>query len=111
MTSRNRYLLSAKFCIALPLCLLVAAGCSKTTETTTTSTSGSAPDAPMRGGAPGQSGGGPGGGMRGGGRGAPVAENASGSEIYAAKCGCHGPEGKGGKAPVLTSVASRSIRI
>ncbi len=46
--------------------------------------------------------------MRGGGRGGPVAENATGVEIYQAKCNCHGPEGKGGRAPVLTSVASRS---
>ena len=49
--------------------------------------------------------------MRGGGpggRGGPVAENASGAEIYQAKCGCHGPGGAGGRAPVLTGVSGRS---
>ena len=46
--------------------------------------------------------------MRGGGKGGPVAENATGAEIYQAKCNCHGPEGKGGRAPVLTAVSSRS---
>ena len=42
------------------------------------------------------------------GRGGPVAANATGPEIYQAKCGCHGPGGKGGKAPDLTAVANRS---
>lgn len=53
----------------------------------------------MQGGGPGGMRGGPGGpgGMRGG----PVAESASGAEIYQAKCNCHGPEGKGGRAPQL----------
>ncbi len=45
--------------------------------------------------------GGPGG-QRGGG---PVAENASGAEIYKAKCGCHGEDGKGKRAPALTGVS------
>ena len=31
--------------------------------------------------------------------------NATGAEIYKAKCGCHGPDGKGGRAPVLTGVS------
>jgi len=44
--------------------------------------------------------------MRGGG--APLADNASGAEIYQAKCGCHGAEGAGGRAPMLTNLASDS---
>ncbi len=58
------------------------------------------------GGPPGGPRGGPPGGGRG--RGGPVAANATGPEIYQAKCGCHGPAGHGGRAPNLTSVASRS---
>ncbi len=114
MTNRNRFLFSARCFVALPLCVLLAAGCSKPSDTSSGASSGSASsgassDSPMKGGGggPGQPGG-PGGGMQGGGRGKPIAENASGAEIYQAKCNCHGPEGKGGRAPVLTSVASRS---
>ena len=47
------------------------------------------------------------GGPRGGG-GGPVAANASGAEIYQAKCGCHGPDGKGKRAPALTDVGGDS---
>jgi mono/diheme cytochrome c family protein len=44
------------------------------------------------------------------GRGAPVAANASASEIYQQKCQfCHGPQGQGGRsAPALTASAGRS---
>ena len=34
-----------------------------------------------------------------------LAAGASGTEIMQAKCGCHGPGGKGGKAPVLVGNA------
>ena len=88
------------FVAALSLCVLMVAGCSKPTENTT------APEGGSPGAQAGAPSGMPGGGMRGGG--APVAESASGAEVYQAKCGCHGPEGKGGRAPVLTAVSSRS---
>lgn len=42
------------------------------------------------------------------GRGGPVAANATGDEIYQQKCGCHGPGGKGGRAPVLTGGGGKS---
>ena len=67
----------------------------------------------MMGGGPGGSGmrGGPGGFMGSGGRGGrggPVSATATGEEIYAQKCGCHGPGGKGGKAPTLVGGAGKS---
>jgi cytochrome c6 len=53
--------------------------------------------------------GGPGGRRGPGGRGGgPVAANATGAEIFQAKCqGCHGAGGAGGRAPALTAVGSR----
>jgi hypothetical protein len=103
MRNGRPYLMGTGVFIALPLCLLLCAGCSK-------------PDAaaPQASGTPsggmsetGSPGGGPAGGRPGGGgRGGPVAQNASGADIYKAKCGCHGPDGKGGKAPMLTGVGS-----
>jgi hypothetical protein len=108
MRTGYRRLLGAGIFAALPLCLLLAAGCSKPEETSGGSNTGPAQGPP---GGPGGPGGGPGGRMRGGGPGGPggpVAENATGAEIYQAKCNCHGPGGKGGRAPVLTGVSSRA---
>jgi mono/diheme cytochrome c family protein len=87
------------FLAAMSLCALMVAGCSKPAETTAAPAESGSPGAQAT--APGgmQGGGMPGGGMRG--RGAPVAENASGAEVYQAKCGCHGTEGKGGRGPAL----------
>ena len=84
--------------VALPLCMLLIAGCSKpeTPEAAPGSPPAGSSGAPM---------GGPGGGGGQGRGGGPVAANASGAEIYKAKCGCHGPDGKGGRAPVLTALS------
>ena len=38
------------------------------------------------------------------GGGAPVAADATGDQIYQAKCGCHGPNGAGGNAPTLAGI-------
>lgn len=115
MTRGSRFNLYVGLSMALPLCALIATGCSKPEDASGGPPAGP-PGAPMGG--PGGSMGGPGGpgGMRGGGPGGPgggggggpVAENASGAEIFQAKCGCHGPGGAGGKAPNLTKVGSRS---
>jgi mono/diheme cytochrome c family protein len=100
MKHGRKSLMGAGLFVAMPLCMLLVAGCSK-------------PDAP----APAPSGPPPGGGMSGptgmGGPGGPrgggpVAANASGAEIYQAKCGCHGPDGKGKRAPALTDVSNDS---
>jgi mono/diheme cytochrome c family protein len=40
--------------------------------------------------------------------GGPVAATATGAEIFQAKCRCHGPDGKGGRAPALTGGAGKS---
>jgi cytochrome c553 len=90
------------------LCLLVAAGCSKPEE----SGGGPPPGGPGPGG-PGGMRGGPGGpgGMRGGprGGGAPLSANASGAEVYQAKCQfCHGANGAGARGPALSGLGSRS---
>ena len=91
----------------LPLCLLIAAGCSKPSEPAAPSADGAASGSGNGGGM--QGGGRQGGGRRGGGgRGGPVAANATGAEIYQAKCGCHGPEGKGGRAPALAAYAAQT---
>jgi mono/diheme cytochrome c family protein len=90
MKNRRHSLAGAGLFIAMPLCMLLIAGCSK-------------PETPPEGPPPGAPMGGPGGGGQNP-RGGPVAANASGAEIYKAKCGCHGPGGKGGRAPVLTGV-------
>ncbi len=101
----NKGLLTARIGFTLlPLCLLIAAGCSKPTEQA----------APTSGASAGNSGGGFGGGMQGSGRrgggrrGGPVAANATGAEIYQVKCGCHGPNGAGGRAPALAAYAGHS---
>jgi cytochrome c6 len=113
MTKDGRFTICAALTLALPLCALFAAGCQN---------QGQAPPPPVGqmgggnapGGVPGNSAGGPGvarmGGGPGGGRmgGGPVAESATGAEIFQAKCGCHGPEGKGGRggAPVLAGITA-----
>ncbi len=107
MTRGTRSIIAGGGVTVLSLCLLLSAGCNKAPETSDTPpTSAGGP-----GGSPGGMGRGPGGPGRGGrgpGGGGPIAANASGEEIYQKKCGCHGPEGKGGKAPVLTGGAGKS---
>lgn len=93
MQTGRKALLSAGLFIVMPLGMLAFVGCNKQEE---------APP-PPQGPTPGMSRGG--GAPRGSG---PVAADASGEEIYQAKCGCHGPGGKGGRAPVLTGVSSES---
>lgn len=76
--------------------LLLGAGCNKNSDSSETPPA-NAPGGP------------PGGAMRGGPRGGgPIAADASGSEIFAKKCGCHGPDGKSGRAPALTGGAGKS---
>lgn len=104
MTTNKGLLLTRGSFVLLPLCLLIGAGCSRPAEQT----------APTAGASAGSPGGSPGGGMQGGGRrgggrrGGPVAANATGAEIYQAKCGCHGPNGAGGRAPALAAYAGHS---
>jgi mono/diheme cytochrome c family protein len=94
---------------ALSLALIVAAGCNKGGEGGAPPPGGASGGAMASGGpgGPGRMMGGPGGpgGRMGGG---PVAATATGAEIYQAKCRCHGPDGKGGRAPVLTGGAGKS---
>ncbi|MCW3096842.1 MAG: cytochrome c, class [Chthonomonadaceae bacterium] len=102
-------LMGAGLFVAMPLCLLLVAGCSQP-NAPASAPSGPPPGGGMSGpgggpGGPGGGPGGPGGGPRGGG---PVAANASGAEIYQSKCGCHGPDGKGKRAPALTDVSTDS---
>jgi mono/diheme cytochrome c family protein len=90
--------------LVLPLGSMIVTGCSK------------GGDEPAEVGGPGRMGGrmkGPGGGpnsgSRGNGRFAPVAANASASDIFAQKCaGCHGDKGQGANGPNLTEVSSDS---
>jgi cytochrome c5 len=101
MLNRRHSLLSAALFIVMPISTLLIAGCAPKQEVAP------APSGPQAGGPMG----GPGGGRRGGGGGGgggPVAENASGSEIYQAKCNCHGADGKGKRAPALTGASSKS---
>jgi len=105
MTKGSRFNLYAGLSVALPLCALLATGCQNPSSPPAAPPGGPTSGGPMGG--PGGSGGGPGG-AGGRGRGGPVAENASGAEIFQAKCGCHGPGGAGGRAPNLTGVSSRS---
>ena len=94
---KKQFIFGISFLMALPLCVLLAAGCTPPSDTTPPP-SGPGPGRPMGGpGGPG----GPGGGGR-----SPVADNATGAEIYEAKCNCHGPGGQGGRAPNLTAVAN-----
>ncbi len=87
----------------LSFSLLLGAGCNKSSDSGETAQSG-APGGPPSGGMRGGGPGGPGGPNGGG----PLAANASGSDIVAKKCGCHGPGGKGGRAPALTGGAGKS---
>ena len=109
MIRTNRSVLTAVVAIILPMCLAIFTGCSKPDDAAGTS---AAPAAPARRppGAPegpgmGRESGGPGG----TGGGATLAANASGQDIYAAKCaGCHGADGKGVRGPALAQAASDS---
>ena len=121
MTRTGSSLLSIAITVAVPLCTVLAVGCSKTEEpgiTEGTAVSPSRPGAPGRErmGDPGSSGpgggrmGGPGGRMGGpGGRqDQPVAVNATAIQIYQQKCQfCHGDKGQGVKGPALTKAANR----
>ena len=95
--------------------LFLVAGCNKQADNIPP------PGSAMQGGGPGGPGGMPGGMMGGGpggrgmmgggpgGGGGPVAENATGAEIYQQKCQfCHGQGGKGGRGPALASAAAKS---
>ena len=103
MVGMRKLSLAGTFAGLLSLSLLLVAGCHKAADDSANAPSGN----------PGGPGGPPGGMMgRGGpggpGRGGPIAANASGSEILQKKCGCHGPNGKGGRAPALTGGAGKS---
>ena len=100
MTTRRCLILVGGYAASLPLCLLLAVGCNKSSE--------APPSTPPMGSQPPGGMGGRMGGQRGRGGGQAVAANASGTEIYQAKCGCHGDQGKGKNAPALTSSASKS---
>ena len=93
MTRQTRPMTAARLMIPLSLCVLFSAGCSKPEE----------PAAPSE--TPVNRTGNPGG-RNSKGAPRPIAASASGTEIMQAKCGCHGPGGKGGKAPVLVGSAS-----
>lgn len=97
MKKVRQSLLGAGIFVAMPVCMLLIAGCSKTDNTPPPAYSPPSRDlsGPNGNGGPG----GP------GGRGGPIAANASGKEIYQAKCGCHGADGAGKKAPALTGVS------
>lgn len=105
MQNGRRLLTGTGLWIGLPLGLLVIAGCSKTNAPEADAASPPAGPSSAGPGGPGAAGGGRRGG---GGGGGPVAADASGAEIYKAKCGCHGPDGKGKRAPSLTGVGSDS---
>ena len=92
MPRQARSMTAATLMVPFSLCVLFSTGCSKSEEPTAPSeTSGS-----RAGNLGGRNSGGP-----------PraLAAGASGTEIMQAKCGCHGPGGKGGKAPVLVGNA------
>ena len=95
-----------KIALAMPLCIALAAGCGKPEDTAGTPGATVAPGGPPPGAPPG---GGPGMGRGPGGGGGPIAANASGKDIYQAKCaGCHGAEGKGARGPSLASASGDS---
>src|SRR5947209_377665 len=121
---RHSFLSLGSLAIAV-LCMVAAAGCNKPDEQKAGGPTPGAPSGPPGGprgrpggpagsaggqmGGPGGRMGGPGGGF--GGRNAPVAANATASEIFQQKCQmCHGSSGQGGRggAPALTAVANRS---
>src|SRR5207253_2498714 len=91
VVSKGKYFVTGTWLlVAMPLCVLLAAGCSKPAETEDSSSASSSDKPP---GGPGKPGGMPGGG-RGKGPVGPVAANASGAEIYQQKCQfCHGKQG------------------
>ena len=105
MAGIRKFLIASSFAGALSLSLILATGCNNGLDGGSASAPASSPNSS---GGPSRGPGGPGGdGTR---RrrarrwricGGPVAADASGSEILQKKCGCHGPGGKGGRAPVL----------
>jgi mono/diheme cytochrome c family protein len=110
MSSSARCLIVSLSVSALAFGLLMMAGCGKPDTGPGSAPPTTGPSAGMmqgrgQGGQAGMMRGGPGGmgaRMMGGGPGGPVAENASGADIFKAKCQfCHGAGGKGGKSPVL----------
>jgi hypothetical protein len=129
--SRNSILSAFRLTAVITSILAIAAGCNRSDSGAAAGPSGGGSGSGMmRGGGPGgpggpgtMMGGGPGGpgGMMGGrpggmgrgrmgggpgGPGGPIAENASGTEIFQAKCQfCHGTNGQGGRAPKLANVA------
>jgi mono/diheme cytochrome c family protein len=104
LNKRLRPITMAGLGAVMTLSLFVAAGCGKKEDAAGPPTDGpGGTSVGMRRGGPGGMGRGP------GGRGGPVAADASGSDIYQQKCqGCHGNQGAGGKAPVLTSASGKS---
>ena len=110
MMRTNRSVFAAVIAIILPTCLAVSTGCSKPDDVAGTpaapaAPAGRPPGAPERPGM-GRMPGGPGG----SGGGTPLAANASGQEVYAAKCaGCHGADGKGGRGPALAKASGDSV--
>ncbi len=107
MLRKTRAFIFASGAASLSLCLLLAAGCNNQSPSGP-NTSGPPPGMPS---GPGGTGGpmmgrGPGGP---GGMGQPVAANATGEEVYQAKCRCHGPDGAGGRtAPKIAGGAGMS---
>jgi hypothetical protein len=101
MTTLRRSIFAAGYAASLPLCLFLATGCNK--QDPAPSTSAGVPTSAGMSKPPGGMPGGPG-----GGGGQPLAATATGTEIYQAKCGCHGTGGKGGGAPALTASASKT---
>lgn len=97
MTGMRRTFVSLSAAGLLSLSLMFAAGCNKDANSSGPAPSGGPPTSAGSGG----SGGGPG---APGGGGA-VDASATGAEIMQKKCGCHGPGGKGGKAPVLAGTS------
>ena len=104
--------------VALPLCgLLLGTGCSKPAGNAADTPAAPPPGKMMGGPGAGGPGGGPGGpgggppgpgGRRGGGK--PVAETATGPEIYAQACqGCHGAKGEGVRGPALAKAAAMDL--
>src|SRR5947209_11933062 len=130
MVDRKRLPVGITSIAVVGLCAALAAGCNKPDDTGAGNSSGAppGPGAPGGMGGPGGRMGGPGGPMGGpggrmggpggrmggpggmmGGRGAPVAADASGEDIYKAKCAfCHGANGQGARGPALTASGGKS---
>lgn len=103
--SRIRFVACAA--VALPLCILAAAGCQNGPNGGAQGQPGTS--GPMGGsGGPMGSSGGPGKMAGPGGDAGKLADNATGPEIIKASCRCHGPDGVSGRAPSLAKAASDS---